>query len=52
MEGVEKSISFQDRQKQLCLLSSYIQEQEKWLDSLLERLGWSRDALSSKVRTS
>ena len=41
--------TFQERQKELCFLSSFIEEHEKWLDGLLCQLGWTRDGLSGKV---
>ena len=44
-------MDFQERQKQLCHLSSFVNEQEKWLDSVLGKLQWTRENLSS-VRVS
>ena len=43
--------TFQERQKELCFLSSFIEEHEKWLDGLLCQLGWTRDRLSGKVES-
>ncbi len=49
MENIPAPSSFHERQKELCLLSSYIEEGEQWLSGLLERLGWSKETI--KVRT-
>lgn len=42
-------VSFTERQRELCLLSSFIEEQEQWLNGLLARLGWGREELDTRV---
>ena len=41
--------NFCERLPALCVLSSFIDEHEQWIDSLLQQLGWQRDSLSTKV---
>ena len=41
--------NFCERLPALCELSSFIDEHEQWIDSLLQQLGWQRDSLSTKV---
>ena len=40
-------MDFQERQKQIYELSSFISEQEKWLEGVLGRLQWTKECLSS-----
>ena len=48
--GCMGSMDFQEQQKELCQLSSFINNQERWIDSVLGRLGWTKDGLRSHVR--
>lgn len=41
--------SFQERQRDLCLLSSFIAEQEKWLEDWISVLGWTMESLERPV---
>jgi len=41
----EASSSFQWHHRELQLLSSFVEEQEEWLDSVLTSLQWSREGL-------
>jgi hypothetical protein len=43
------SASFLERQKDLCLLSSFIEEQEEWLKSWVSALGWTLQSLQESV---
>ena len=40
-------MDFQERQKQIYELSSFISEQEKWLEGVLGKLQWTKEYLSS-----
>lgn len=40
-------MDFQERQKQIYELSSFISEQEKWLEGVLGKLRWTKEYLSS-----
>lgn len=40
-------MEFQDRQKRIYELSSFISEQEKWLKGVLGKLQWTKEYLSS-----
>lgn len=44
--------SFLERQKELCLLSSFIEEQEGWLESWASTLGWTVQSLQQPVSAS
>ena len=41
--------NFSERLPALCVLSSFIDEHEQWIDSLLQQLGWQKQSLSTKV---
>ena len=41
--------NFCERLPALCVLSSFIDEHEQWIDSLLQQLGWQKQSLSTKV---
>ena len=41
--------NFCERLPALCILSSFIDEHEQWIDSLLQQLGWQKQSLSTKV---
>ena len=45
------SSGFQEHQRDLCLLSSFINEQEQWLEALLGRLGWNKEGLKDNVKS-
>lgn len=49
MPAVMAQESFEERQKELCLLSSFISEQEEWLQSWLSALGWTLESLQRPV---
>ncbi len=40
-------MDFQERQKQIYELSSFINEQEKWLEGVLGKLQWTKEYLNS-----
>ena len=43
----ESWMDFQERQKQIYELSSFISEQEKWLEGVLGKLQWTKGYLTS-----
>lgn len=45
------SSGFQEHQRDLCLLSAFINEQEQWMEALLGRLGWNKEGLKDNVKS-
>lgn len=50
MEARQYPQTFQEQQRELCILAEFIKEKESWLDGALDQLEWTREGIMNGVR--